>query len=114
MRPHEEGEEPRHQQDRRSGTRRAPGGGLEQDRQAGPTATATGTEVGPEADISAGEGETVYLYARQAFSPSLDRWTVDVQMEELTYTRYDCLGGVGAEGLATLEPRDQENVWEAT
>lgn len=90
------------------------GAAPEQDRQADPTATATGTEAGPEADISAGEGETVYLYARQAFSPSLDRWTVDEQMEELTYTRYDCLGGVGAEGLATLEPRDQENVWEAT
>lgn len=69
------------------------------------TATATETETEPETNISGEEGETVYLYARQAFSPSLDRWTVDEQMEELTYTRYNCLGGVEAESPATLEPR---------
>lgn len=40
--------------------------------------------AGPETDISAEEGHTVYLYARQAFSPNLDRWAVDEPMTELS------------------------------
>lgn len=70
--------------------------------------------AGPEADISAEEGHTVYLYAQQSFSPELVRWEVSEDMTELHYSRLNCLGSVTAEGFATLEPRDDPDAWEAT
>jgi hypothetical protein len=50
-------------------------------------------------DISAESG-TLYLYAQQAFSPTLQRWVVDG--DELLYQELNCLGGIEADVVASL------------
>src|SRR5690606_13914249 len=57
-------------------------------------------------DLGVEDGQVQYLRAVQAFSPRLERWVVDEEAGEVTYTQYNCLGQAQAEGVATLEPVD--------
>lgn len=57
-------------------------------------------------DLGVEEGQVQYLRAVQAFSPRLERWVVDEEASEVTYSQYNCLGVTQAEGVATLEPID--------
>lgn len=65
-------------------------------------------------DLGVEDGQVQYLRAVQAFSPRLERWVVDEEAGEVTYTQYNCLGRTQAEGVATLEPVDGGTDWYAT
>lgn len=65
-------------------------------------------------DLGVEDGQVQYLRAVQAFSPRLERWVVDEEAGEVTYTQYNCLGRTQAEGVATLEPIDGGTDWYAT
>lgn len=48
----------------------------------------------------------MYLQAIQHFSPKLERWVVDEEAGDVTYTRYTCVGSVDAQGKGPLEQQD--------
>lgn len=67
-------------------------------------------------DLGVEDGQTQYVRAIQAFSPQLERWIVDEEAGEVTYSIINCLGQAQSEGVATLEPTegDDDSAWTAT
>ncbi|MGO1920854.1 MAG: hypothetical protein ACTH07_05745 [Microbacterium sp.] len=57
-------------------------------------------------DLSVEEGQVAYIRAIQAFSPELERWVLDQEAGEVTYSLRNCLGQTQSEGVATLEHQD--------
>ena len=75
-----------------------------------------GESTGETADLGVEDGEVQYLRAIQNFSPTLERWVVDEEAGEVTYSLINCLGQAQSEGVATLEQGDggEGTAFEAT
>ncbi|WP_432789371.1 hypothetical protein QYM46_13670 [Brevibacterium sp. K11IcPPYGO002] len=54
-------------------------------------------------DLGVEDGQTQYLRAIQNFSPTLERWVLDEDAEEITYSLINCAGQAESEGVANLE-----------
>lgn len=67
-------------------------------------------------DLGVEDGQTQYVRGIQKFSPTLERWVLDEDADEVTYSIINCLGQPEAEGVATLEPAEggEGTAYEAT
>lgn len=72
--------------------------------------------TGATANLGVENGQVQYFRAVQNFSPTLERWVVDEDADEVTYSLINCVGQTKSEGVATLEPADgeDESAWTAT
>ena len=72
--------------------------------------------TGETADLGVEAGQVQYFRAIQNFSPTLERWVVDEDADEATYSLINCVGQAESEGVANLEPADgvDESAWTAT
>ena len=70
-------------------------------------------EKSETADLKVEDGQVQYLRTIQNFSPTMERWVVDEDAGEVTYSMVNCLGHEESAGVATLEPLD-DTEWEAT
>ncbi|AXK45946.1 hypothetical protein DXU92_01985 [Brachybacterium saurashtrense] len=61
---------------------------------------------GETVDMGVEAGQVQYVRAIQNFSPTLERWLLDEEAGEVTYSIINCLGQPEAEGVATLEPAE--------
>ncbi|MFP3397639.1 hypothetical protein SB749_15015 [Brevibacterium sp. SIMBA_078] len=71
---------------------------------------------GETTDLGVEDGQVQYLRAIQNFSPTMERWVVDEDAAEVTYSTMNCLGQPEAEGVATLEQAggNEGTAFEAT
>ncbi|WP_169252860.1 hypothetical protein [Brevibacterium sp. 'Marine'] len=67
-------------------------------------------------DLGVEDGQTQYVRAIQNFSPTLERWVLDEDADEVTYSIINCLGQAESEGVANLEPAEggEGTAYEAT
>lgn len=72
--------------------------------------------TGATADLGVEDGQVQYFRAIQNFSPTLERWVVDEDAEEVTYSLINCASQAESKGVANLEPADrgEGTTYEAT
>lgn len=62
--------------------------------------------TGEKADLGVEAAQAQYIRAVQNFSPTLERWVVDEEAGEVTYSLINCAGQTKSEGVAALERVD--------